>query len=879
VVESSDPGWSRVDALLSQALERPERERVRWIREACGSDQALADEVVRLLELGVREDGTLDSNRLGPMWQDALGALDGEPLESEPGPRAGQKIGPYEVIDVIGRGGMGTVYRARDATLGREVAVKALSSAFTGDPSGLKRFAREARLLASLNHPNIATIYDLLEFEGRPYLILELVEGETLADRVARGPLPFDECLRVARQLAEALEEAHEKGVVHRDLKPSNVKLTAEGRVKVLDFGLAKSQATPALTGASPSSATTRSGLVLGTPAYMSPEQARGHSVDSRTDIWSFGCLLYEMLSGERAFRGGSGFDVVASVLRDEVAWTKLPGGIPASVQRLLRRCLEKNAASRPQAFSEIRQVLDEAASVAFSGPRFLATPAASWRPVLIAAGLALALALAAVLSLRLQRAREAAEPEQLRIAVLPFRSLDPGDQDEYLADGLTEDLISQLGRVQPAKLTVVARHSAMTYKGSEKQLDEIARELPVQYVVDGSVRRQGEQLRITSRLVRVSDQATLWTESYDRRLGDLLALQAEVAGEIARRIRISVAPPLGGARVTRGSVSPAAYDAYLRGRYHQQRGSAASTERALEEFEKAVALEPGFALAWAGLSRARIFGSREQPAEAQALARHAAQQAVDLDGSSSEARLALGLVLLYADWDWEGARRELESAAALDPGNPEGHFYLAQALGAAGRLDEAIASARRAQELDPFSPLIRHYVGRFFYYQRDYDAAILEYRQAIDLDPGYPWSELFLSLTYEQTGRFEEAIRHRQRALSLMGAPPKVVQELGDAFATGGEEAVLRKRAADGEARAAELGYVTSTELAQVWVQLGDPDRALGWLERAFEDHTRDLIYLAVEPAFEPLRQSPRFEALESRMGHPAVGAVPPAA
>jgi TolB-like protein/Tfp pilus assembly protein PilF len=599
--------------------------------------------------------------------------------------------------------------------------------------------------------------------------------------------------------------------------------------------------------------------------------------VDRSTDIWSFGCLLYEMLSGERAFRGGSGFDVVASVLRDEVAWAKLPARTPASVQRLIRRCLEKSAAARPQGFSEIRQVLEEAAGLALSGPRFLAPPARSWRPVLIAAGLAFAIALAAMASLQLRQRRRAAaaEPRQVRVAVLPFRSLDPGDADEYLADGLTEDLISQLGRVQPARLTVIARHSAMTYKGSHKQIDEIARELPVQYVVDGSVRRQDEELRITSRLVRVSDQATLWTESYDRRMGDLLALQGEVAEEIARRIRISVAPPGSGARAV-GGLAPAAYDAYLRGRYHQQRGSAASTARALEEFEESVALEPGFALAWAGLSRARIFSSRTRPTEAQALARQAALEAVKLDGSSSEARIALGLVRLYADWDWEGARRELESAVALDPGSPEGHFYLAQALGAAGALDDAVASARRAKELDPFSPLIRHYVGRFFYYQRDYDAAILEYRQAIDLDPGYPWSELFLSLTLEQTGRDEESLRHRQRALSLMGTAPGEVQELGEVFERGGYEGVLRQRAADVEARTRELGYVTSTELAQVWLRLGEEQRALDWLERAFEDHTRDLIYVGVEPAFDSLRDEPRFEALLSRMGHPAVAAEP---
>jgi tetratricopeptide (TPR) repeat protein len=394
---------------------------------------------------------------------------------------------------------------------------------------------------------------------------------------------------------------------------------------------------------------------------------------------------------------------------------------------------------------------------------------------------------------------------------------------------------------------------------------------------VDGSVRRQGEQLRITSRLVRVSDQATLWTESYDRRIGDLLALQAEVAREIARRIRVSVVPPAAAAGDT-ARVAPAAYDAYLQGRYHQQRGSAASTERALEEFEKAVALEPDFALAWAGLARAHIFASRMRPAEAQELARYAAHKAVDSAGGSSEAHIALGLVRLYADWDWEEALRELGLAADLDPGTTEGHFYLAQARGAAGRLGDAIASARRAQDLDPFSPLIRHYVGRFLYYARDYEAAILEYRQAIDLDPGYPWSELFLSLALEQTGRHPEALQHRQRALTLMGAPPFVTRALEEAFERGGQQALLRERAADLEQRAEELGYVTSTEVAQVWLQLGDEERALRWLERAFEDHTRDLIYLAVEPVFDSLRKDPRFLALISRQGR-AAGVAEPAA
>jgi serine/threonine protein kinase/tetratricopeptide (TPR) repeat protein len=861
--------WSRVDALFEEALEQPSDHRTRWVDDACGDDARLKRELNRLLSLA---DSDTDTLRPGGALDGPLGEELAEELEaSEPGAlRPGDRVGPYEILGLLGRGGMGRVYRARDPALEREVAVKALADAFVGDPSGLKRFEREAKVLAALNHPNITGIYDLLEVRGTTFLILELVEGETLGEQLVRGPVRLDRVLRITAQLVDALEEAHDKGVVHRDLKPSNVKLTATGRVKVLDFGLAKPRA--ASGPRSGSDVSTRSGMVIGTPPYMSPEQARGNEVDERTDIWTLGCLVYEMLTGRRAFPGSNASDVLAAVLRDEADYSRLPGDTPPQLRKLIQRCLQKDPARRPQSAAEVRALLSELVSGPWpSVPTALMRPprsAASWRWA-AAAGGALLVAVAAVIGWPPGRPTPA--PEKVKLAVLPFRNLSLEPDLDYLSEGFTEEMITQLGRVRPSQLGVIARQSAMRYKGSDRNLGEIAGELGVDYVVDGSLRREGEVLRITAHLIRAEDEATLWSSSYDRTLGGVLTLQSEVAEAIARHIRVAVAPRA----APRANVAPEAYESYLRARFHHHQATVLGLRRAAEHYRKAAEQDPEYALAHAGLAQALIFVPGVSPRAALDEARSAAARAAALDPDAPETQTALALTRLYADWDWSGALAAIERAVSLDPGNADAHYYYAHCLAATGRIREALDEAARAQEADPLSALLRHYTGRLWYFARDYERAIQENVRALDLDPNYFWAHLFIAVGHQALGRSDKALESRLRADALMGADPSRLQEQRELFAADGYPAVLRLRAEAVERRAEELGYVTSGELALIYSELGEVERALDWLERALEDHTRDMIYVDVEPRYAELRGHPRFEAIRRRTNRaPAPGA-----
>ena len=456
--------------------------------------------------------------------------------------------------------------------------------------------------------------------------------------------------------------------------------------------------------------------------------------------------------------------------------------------------------------------------------------------------------------------------PDRVMLVVLPFENLGSNPAEDYLSDGLTEELILQLSRIDSQRLGIIARTTAMKYRGTPKSVAEIGDELGVDYVVEGSVRRGGDTVRITAQLIRVGDETHLWAESYDREPGDLLALEHQVARAVAGQIQVAVSP--GQASIDIDAIDPDAYDAYLRARYYHSRGTVQSTEQAIGLYRDAIEKSPDFALAHAGLARAYIFGIRTEPIVALERAYSLATNARELEPNLPEALVASAMATLYHKRDLAAAEQLFQRALQLDPGNSEAHFYYAQCLAADGRFDEAIASAQRALEVDPFSPLILHYIGRLHYFARDYDKAIGVLRETLDLDPNYPWAHLFLAVTYQRIEAYEQAVEHRQKYWAAMGVSADQATKLGDGYAEAGYESVLRDWYGWIEGFARVDGYVTSSELAILQTELGNRDEAFAWLEKALEHGTRDLIYINVEPAFDPLRGDPRFSQFVQNVG-----------
>ena len=523
----------------------------------------------------------------------------------------GARLGPYEIVAPLGAGGMGEVYRARDTRLGREVAIKVLPAAFAAEPDRLRRFEQEARATAALNHPNILSVFDVGTHEGSPYLVEELLEGEPLSERLVHGALAVPEALRIGMEIARGLDAAHDRGIVHRDLKPANVFLTRDGTVKLLDFGLAKLVVPPAgaetLAGATTVTEHTVQGAVLGTVPYMAPEQARGAPVDRRTDVFALGVVLHEMLAGERPFRGLTATETAAAILRDEPA--PLPAHVPAPVAAVVTRCLAKEPALRYRRGGEVRAALE----ALLTGSAPAAWP--GWRATLVAhrgqAALAVLSAALVILvgldagGLRSRLLGSGRGGRAIRMAVLPFANLTGDPEQEYLSDGVTQEMIAQLGRLHPKGLSVIARSSVMRYKKGDTPVDQIGRELDVDYVLEGSARREADRIRISAELIDVADQTQLWANSYERELAGVLALQGEVARDIASQIRLALTPEEETRLTSARRVNPQVYEAYTRGMYYVSQNTPESFEKGIQLLHQAVAIDPAEPLAYVGLAEA----------------------------------------------------------------------------------------------------------------------------------------------------------------------------------------------------------------------------------------------------------------------------------
>jgi eukaryotic-like serine/threonine-protein kinase len=812
----------------------------------------------------------------------------------------GKKVSHYRVLEILGGGGMGVVFKGEDIKLGRPVALKFLPEELASDSAALERFEREARAASALNHPNICTIYEVEEHDGRPFLVMELLEGRTLREHLALGgsaPLPTDELLDVAGQIAKGLYAAHEKGVMHRDIKPANIFITPRGEAKILDFGLAKlleigehaeAIATAAGSGGTLSEAVTGhflnltlTGTALGTPCYMSPEQVRGEKLDPRTDLFSFGLVLYEMATGQQAFGGNTAAEVHQAILRcTPVPARNFNPALPPRLEEIISKSLEKEREARYQAVSQLRDDLErlkQAESAHPSGTeskvglrRLTRAPKVRLRQGVAISGIALVCVLA-LLALNISKLRTrlwgGGGPVHIQsLAVLPLENLSHEPEQDYFADGMTEELITSLSKIRVLRVT--SRTSVMQYKGVHKSLPEIGRELNVDALVEGSVLRSGGHVRITAQLIHAQTDRHLWAESYDRELKDVLVLQDDVARAIANQIKVTLTPQDETRLASARSVSPEAYEAYLRGRYYWSKRTVEGIKKASDYFHQAIEKDPNYGLAYSGLADCNsglAWHGFISPAEALPKAKAAALKAIEIDPQSGEAHASLALVL-HHQWDWAGAEREFNRALELNPNYAHAHHWYADYLSVRGRHEEALVEAKRAFELDPLSPMINTWLGLRYYLARRYDEAIEQGRKTLEFEPSFAPAQVVLGQAYRQKGMHDEAISELKSATSRSEPSPLYMAQLGVAYAAAGKNAEALTLI-DQLQRIARRNYVSSYGMAQIYAAMGDKQQALNWLQTAYDERAVWTAYINVDPVLDALRSEPRFQDLLRRM------------
>lgn len=784
-------------------------------------------------------------------------------------PPATRRLGRYELGALLGSGGMGEVYRAKDSGLGRDVAVKILSRAVASDPEFVRRFEREARVVGQLDHPNVLTVHDVGTEDGSPFLVMELLEGETLRHRLGGGRLELERSIEYASQIAEGLAAAHSTGVIHRDLKPENVFVTRDGRVKILDFGLAKLSIRDEQGPASDlATAETRPGSVIGTVDYMSPEHVRGGAIDERSDLFSLGTVCYEMLTGQQPFHRESPAETMVAIVREDPDMSALPTSCPAAVRRLIRRCLEKDPESRFQSARDVAFALAESREgILPSGEG--RTAGVSLTVVKAIGAVAIALGLGFLARSRLvaptERARVASPATIQSLAILPLRNLSPDPSQEFFADGMTEALITSLGRFD--RLRVTSRTSIMRFKQSAQPLSAIAKELGVDAIIEGTVQRSADRVRVTARLIKVSEDRPLWSESYDRTAGEVLSIQSDIAGQVAEEIGIQLTNPERARLRQIHRVQPAVYDEYLQGLYYWNRRTPDTLSKAMAHFEKALKGDPAFAPAHASLADCyNLLGSVETgalpPRFAMPRARESALRALALDPELAKAHASLAHYQLFYDWDWTAAESSFRKAIRLDPSYATARQWYGILLMLRGRSDEAIREGNQARLLDPLSLILQVGLGNRYFYARQYDDAIRLDREVIDLDPSFAPAHLYLGRAYEANGQLPEALDSFRKALRLSGGSPSILGFLGHALAMAGRQEEARRILRDLEA-ASKVQYVPAHALSAVYAGLRDRENAVAWLQRAYEERSGMMVYLPVDPLADEIRLDPRVAAL----------------
>jgi len=765
---------------------------------------------------------------------------------------AGTQLGPYEVLSVLGVGGMGEVYCALDTRLNRKVALKVLPASTDGDTERLHRFEQEARAASALNHPNIVTIYDIGGADSLRYIAMELIEGSTLRQLIVHDLLPLTQSLQLTAQIARALAKAHDAGIVHRDLKPENVMVTRDGYVKLLDFGLAKRTppADPeARTGIfSTPGITTNPGMVLGTVGYMSPEQCKGAPVDFRTDQFSLGAIIHEIVTGGRAFPGDSPVEVLTAIMRDMPPPLSSQRPVPKALDAIVRRCLAKEPTGRYESTRELARQLDEAL-------RDVAVPDTT--PIVAS-----------------DAPRAEKRVQSASIAVLAFADMSPTRDQEYFCDGLADELISYIGALEGVR--VASRIAAFQFKGKSVEVAEVGRRLNVATILEGSVRKAGNRLRITVQLTDVRDGYQLWSERYDRDMDDVFAIQDEIARAIVDKMRGQLARgDLSGImnqRSRRRTDDPEAYQSYLRGRFHWNKRTPASFQEAMGHFQRAVEHDPGYALAYTGLSDTlNLLGYYNvlPPTEAYPKAKSASGRALEIDTELAEAHASRGFSQLMFDRDCAASEDSLHRAIELDSAYASGHQWLAWVLFAGGRFEEALQSVRKAAVLDPLSPVIGCHHAYALELLGRRGEAVEQLKTTLLLNPSFGLAHFHLGCLRLVEGRYEDAVQSLRAAVEASGGRIGVGY-LGQAFGVAGRVDEARAVLAGLQAEAA-AHYTSPLDFALVHAGLGESENTFAQLNRALDERTSDLVRMKLLPWPAAVRSDPRFGELLGRVQRPA--------
>ena len=809
------------------------------------------------------------------MWLTNLRYTDGDP---DPKPEMiGETVSHYRITEKLGRGGMGVVYKAEDTRLRRSVAIKFLSDELSRDRNAVERFQREARAASGLNHPHICAVYDIGEHAGQHFIVMELLEGVPLDQTIGGKSLANDRLVDLALQIADALETAHAKGIVHRDIKPGNIFVTERGQAKLLDFGLAKaSPAEPAVAGETTLEHLTSDGTVLGTIAYMSPEQVRGEPLDSRTDLFSLGAVLYEMATGRHAFAGNTSGTLQEAILnRTPVALGRVNPDIHPRFEEIINKALEKDRGLRYQSAADLRADLQrvkrdiDSGNLGGAATTVRTSGEGRWRPGrLVIAGIALVLAvIAAAAWSGLFRARGSAIES---IAVLPFENASGDPNTEYLSDGITESLINNLSQLP--SLRVSARSAVFRYKGSAPDPQRVGQDLRVRAVLSGRLLQRGDTVVVRTELMDVANGSQLWGQEYSRKLTDVIALQDDLSNEISERLRLRLTTEEKQKLTKRYTEDPEAYQLYLKGRYYWYKRSPDDIPKAKEQLQQAIDKDPGYALAYAGLADVysqASFLNVMRPADAMPKAKASAQRALEIDPDLADAHVSLAYASFTYDWDWPAATKHFDRALALNRLTVENHTYYPFYLTIGGRSAEAIDVARRALERNPVSASMSHNLAVQLALSRQSDAAIEECRRTLDLDPSFGLAYDVMAASMTSKGMFREALPLTQKAAALSPGNMMSRALLGAVLANLGQRQealqILEQLAATSKQR-----YVPAQSFAIVYTGLGDKDQAFAWLDKAYEERSNRLAYLKVEPTWDRLRSDPRFDALLRRIGLP---------
>jgi serine/threonine-protein kinase len=806
----------------------------------------------------------------------------------------GKTLAHFEIRERLGRGGMGEVYLAEDTKLDRQVALKLLPPDLADDPERLERLVREAKALAALDHPHIVTIFSVDEDDGVLFLTMAYVEGESLDALIPEDGLPVAELLELAVPLSDALRAAHERGIIHRDLKPSNVMVDREGRLRVLDFGLAKRDTSPVgeLSQATTQGLTeqmTREGAILGSYPYMSPEQAEGRPIDARSDLFSLGIVLYEMATGRRPFEGETGLSLVTAILRDEPpAPTEVKPSLPRKLEQILNRCLAKSPDERFQSAEELRDELrklgDEVVSgTAAIGPSRLTRSLSSLRGrVILLAAVALVVALALVAVWSARRPPPASEtvatvssPAITSLAVLPLKNLSGDPEQDYFVDGMTEALITDLSKI--GALKVISRSSAMRYKESDKPVSEIAAELGVNAVVEGAVIREGDRVGITAQLIEAETDENLWADRYERDLTSILTLQGEIAQAIAAEIQVVLTPEEQTLLAAIQAIDPEAHEAYLRGTFHLQQFTPQDFELALQYFQTAVEIEPAYALGHTGVARVWLYRNQfglVAPSAAIPQAQAALRTALELDDSLADAQLLLASTKTWYEWDWEGAEVAFKRALELNPNFAEARVFYSHYLAFLGRAEESTEQIERALELDPLNPFYQGLYGIQISMTGGIEDAIAQIRHTHEMAPGFDFGRLALAEMLDLVGRKEEALMEIRTHYGGIG-DEEILEALDRGEAEAGYKGAMRAAADLLAERSLTQGGVLIQDISVHYERAGDIDRALEWMERGYESRDPDMPYIGAMPLSEELRAKPGFQDLLRRMNLPDVGST----